>query len=283
MSSERTTLLTRKSLFGFSLIALSAVYLFAKAPPPLADEAFGRPDGEEVPVARLFETINLMNAASRKIYTRRIVGAGKKAGLKFGEDWDEDGVHKGPLPALFLRLVASKLEAKPVPIGLYLGSDEPINPSNLFTGEQAERFKQVKADKAPQIFAVAGGRQVAMYPDPASVQACVTCHNEHADTPKKDWVLNDIMGATTWTYPAAKLTQRELNDAVAAVYAAIGEAYDEYVQRLSKLEPDLEVAQEWPHEATPRLPDRESFMAAVFEKTAEPVLERLLLKRIASK
>lgn len=42
---------------------------------------------------------------------------------------------------------------------------------------------------------------VFMSPDIAIVKACVTCHNKHAKTPKDNWNMNDVMGATTWLYP----------------------------------------------------------------------------------
>lgn len=152
-----------------------------------------------IPVERLFKTVNDINAAARSIYTSRIVGGGLKAGMKFCEDWADPGVDKGPLPALFLRLVAGELERRPPQIGLYLGSDAQINASNLFTGAQAEAFAKVRATRAGEFQpSNATSPAVAMYPDFASAAPCVSCHNDHPDSPKTDWKLNDVMGATTW-------------------------------------------------------------------------------------
>ena len=34
----------------------------------------------------------------------------------------------------------------------------------------------------------------AVYPDKAVAEACVSCHNHHKDTPKRDFKLDDVMG-----------------------------------------------------------------------------------------
>jgi hypothetical protein len=32
-------------------------------------------------------------------------------------------------------------------------------------------------------------------------QACITCHNDHKDTPKKDFKMGDVMGAVVIRIP----------------------------------------------------------------------------------
>ena len=124
------------------------------------------------------------------------------------------------------------METKPEPLGLYLGSDEPINASNLFSGKQMEQFEVVKNSVAPSFGETETGHLVAMYPDVASAQPCVVCHNEHPDSPKTDWKLNDIMGATTWTYPNKAVTEADLLDSSRAVLAAIEESYSSYLEKV---------------------------------------------------
>ena len=41
----------------------------------------------------------------------------------------------------------------------------------------------------------------AIYPDKAVAQACVTCHNEHKDTPKKDFKMGQTMGGVVLRIP----------------------------------------------------------------------------------
>jgi len=41
----------------------------------------------------------------------------------------------------------------------------------------------------------------AVYPDVAVAEACVTCHNEHIDTPKTDFKIGDVMGGVVIRVP----------------------------------------------------------------------------------
>jgi len=41
----------------------------------------------------------------------------------------------------------------------------------------------------------------AIYPDVAVAEACVKCHNEHEDTPKKDFKIGDVMGGVIIRIP----------------------------------------------------------------------------------
>ncbi|GAA6181909.1 hypothetical protein NBRC116594_33470 [Shimia sp. NS0008-38b] len=256
----------------FSCIAL---YLFATSPPELTDGDVSTYACQHE-VEDLFEAVNHINAAARGIYTKRIVGGGMAAGLKFGEEWREPDVEQGPLPALFLRETAAHLEAMPPRLGLYLGSDAPVNQSNLFGAGQMKAFTQVKLTRAP-VFAkdeIAG--HVAMYPDLASVTPCVRCHNEHPDSPKKDWVLNDVMGATTWTYPSTYLSTEEFWSVVEAMFSAVSKTYVSFLAKTAQFSKTPMLGTQWPEAARYHLPNNEVFMAAVRAKAA-PELIRIML------
>ncbi len=41
----------------------------------------------------------------------------------------------------------------------------------------------------------------ALYPDIAVAEACTKCHNEHEDSPKKDFKIGDVMGAVVIRIP----------------------------------------------------------------------------------
>ena len=89
-----------------------------------------------------------------------------------------------------------------------------------------------------------------MYPDYASAKACVTCHNEHEKTPKKDWVLNDMMGATTWSYPRKEVSVAEVLRYTTVLRSAALETYGLYLTKLTtfKASPVPVVATQWPKE-----------------------------------
>ncbi len=256
-------------------LVVLGIYLFVSAPEPLPQAGVAASE-RSVPIGGVFDTIDAINAGARKIYTAKIVGEGKKAGLKFDENWHKDDVEAGPLPALYMRLIAEKLQKKTPQIGLFLGSDNPISPSNLFKGEQDKRFQQIKADRKPQKFEMPDGFQVAMYADIASAQPCVTCHNEHKDTPKKDWKLDDVMGASTWTFERGQVTPDEYRQIVAVVYEAVEEAYADYLAKAQRFAHPPGIGMDWPASGQYTLPDETIFMNAVLVETGKASLKDLL-------
>ncbi|WP_270730607.1 c-type heme family protein [Shimia sp. Alg240-R146] len=263
----------------FGLFGSLMIYLFATAPEALPDQTAATAGRCNFEVTALFDGVNAINDAARSIYTKRIVGGGKEAGLKFGEDWQEPGVEKGPLPALFLRLTAARLETKPPQLGLYLGSDAPINKSNMFTEEQLVGFATVEADRAP-VFSVSGqGRAIGMYPDVAGVAPCVDCHNDHEDSPKTDWKIGDVMGATTWTYPADAVSADDYFATLEAMFDSVEEAYQQYLDKTLGFAEPVTQAQEWPGAGLRILPEKAAFMAKVRAQAAPALLNAFLPHR----
>ncbi|SFK64539.1 c-type heme family protein [Shimia haliotis] len=263
-------------IFVAGVFGCLMVYLFATAPVALPDNETANKGRCHFAVATLFDGVNAINDAARSLYTQKIVGNGKLAGLAFGEDWQEPGVEKGPLPALFLRLTAARLEAKPPRMGLYLGSDAPINRSNLFSPEQLVSFETVKATRAPVFMTSQSGGHVGMYPDVAGVAPCVDCHNEHKDSPKTDWKLGDVMGATTWTYPDAMVSADEYVLVVEAMLASVQEAYQQYLDKAAGFEEPVEQAKEWPDKGRRYLPTPVMFMAEVRAQAAPSLVNALM-------
>ncbi|MGB1397800.1 MAG: hypothetical protein ACPG7R_08170, partial [Planctomycetota bacterium] len=103
------------------VLVLLIVWSAASAPTPLPEE--GRLGGSaEIPIREVLTTIAAENDAVRSLYTKKIVGEGKKVGLKFDEDWEKENVQAGPLPALFLSKAAASLQKQQIGIELILGS-----------------------------------------------------------------------------------------------------------------------------------------------------------------
>lgn len=278
MKDIAQTLTLKKIAVSLSLV-VAGIYLFVSAPPQLPEEHSAR-SGEtsRIPVKVLLDSANLVNAAARKIYTERIVTKGQEAGLAFTEDWHRPEVQAGPLPALFLRAVSTKLQEQGASLGLFLGSDQPIVSSNAFKGEQVRYFEALKGDLKPRYFEMPTlRRQVALYADIAVAKGCVSCHNEHPNTPKRDWKLGDVMGATTWTYPNALLSDQELRQGIAQVYDAIEKAYTIYLEKSRQFDEPPSIGQGWPEKGRKQVPDAETFMAAVKDATAPSILMAAVL------
>ena len=262
-------------LVALSLAALT-VYLFVSAPPALP-ETGEQPGAGAIPIERVLETVAAENDIVRTLYTQEIVGKGRLAGLRYDEHWQKPEIQAGPLPALFLREAARSLQTKPVPLGLFLGSDFPISSANRFDGAQTAIFERIRLDRKPRYFYASDtGLHTAMFPDVAGVEGCVSCHNEHPESPRKDWKLNDVMGATTWTYPMATVGPSEYLQIVAAVRASFADAYAAYLEEVQTFPSAPEVGDRWPADGF-YLPSGEVFMAEFAKRASSATVDRLLV------
>lgn len=271
--------MTRAARFWGLLVASALVllgYLFFTAPEPLVSAS---PERHTLSTPEALTLLAHENDVTRTLFTKAIVGAGKPKGLAFSEHWTDPDVIAGPLPALFLRGVAAHLAASEVPLGLYLGSDFPIESSNRFQGRQAEEFAAMRRDPAPRHFTdPTSGEVIGMYPDWASAAACVSCHNEHECTSKTDWVLGDLMGATTWSYPEDSVTTDEFIDMLEAYRAGVSEVWSAYLGEIASL-PDSArppVGPTWPAQAQWGLPDARTFQDSIMQLSAPALLGTLL-------
>lgn len=269
--------INRIDIIVLSLLAVTGVYLFAQSPAPLVET--NQAKGELIPVNTMFEMVAEENNNARKLWTKQIVVAGTKSGLKFGEEWHEKGVDQGPLPALFLREVATHLEKSPVPLSLFLGSDYPISSANKFIGKQAESFQKMRDTNGESQFFYSEDveRYTAMFADNVVVKGCATCHNEHPDSPKTDWVLNDIMGATTWAYPKGYVTRDESVLILSELRDAFGKAYTSFLDKLQTYKKPPTLGVKWPVDGY-FIPTADVFFDR-FENSAAVSTLRFLLKK----
>ena len=257
------------------LVILLIVWSAVSAPVPLPDEG-DRGSRAHIPIQEVLTTIAAENDAVRTLYTSKIVGAGKKVGLKFDERWEDEGVDAGPLPALFLSQAAASLDRQQIGIELILGSHMPITPTNAFKGDQITRFEKILESRKPEFFTDSRTqRETAMFPDFGGAPACVSCHNEPPASPKTDWKLNDVMGATTWSYPHATVSSAEYLEIVGGVREAFRDAYRSYLTKIESFENRPEIGSRWPAEGF-FIPDEETFMAAFEDEITIETFQRLL-------
>ena len=252
-------------LRALTLLGLSAlcIYLFVTAPPPLPDEGEAGA-GTTIPMEQAFAVLAAENDEARRLWTQEIVGAGKKVGLSFDEDWEREEVEAGPLPALFLKETARQMQRMSTDLTFFLGSDAPIKEANRFEGQQALEFAEIRATGEPQFFEDTEHQdQVAMFPDVASAAACVSCHNDHVDSPRDDWTLHEVMGATTWTYPAKAVSLQELLQLTEIYRASTRGAYERYLEMAASFEDPPVIGDQWPRDGERVLPSADAFMEAV--------------------
>lgn len=271
-STPRPTWRSLLAIMGATVAVLA--YLFVTAPPPLAATTPSEPAA--IPIHRVFAILEAENDAARALWTEEIVERGKLVGLAFGETWREPSVEAGPLPALFLRETARELERRGERLSLFLGSRYPINAANRFTGPQLARFTSLEVRGEPQVFFDPTTRlQTGMFSDRAVAEACVRCHNEHQESPKRDWTTGAIMGATTWMYPDERIGVPRALALIAALRGSIRSAYVTYLQKVGTFARPPTIGPRWPRDGY-ALPSADVFMRELARRTSEVTLGELL-------
>jgi adenylate cyclase len=269
--------MNKQSFFIATLVLVALItYLFATAPPELGEVSDGVNQANFVAYQDALTIAEAESDVVRALWTKEIVGQGQKAGLSFDEQWRRPDVQAGPLPALFLREIAASIAKSQVRLNLFLGSDFPINEANLFDENQRQKFELVKEREAPQFFYSKDTQlYTAMFPDVAVVDTCVTCHNTHKESPKQDWKLGDIMGATTWLYPNQVLELDELMSVLTVLRQGFREAYSAYLAKVNTFPNPPVIGEKWPRDGY-YLPSVELFMREVSQQTSPHTLEAIL-------
>ena len=266
-------MLNKKFLSFILLMVMMIIYLFVTAPPPLSEHDN---TGVRLPTRAVLQLANEENKLARALYTREIVQAGKKQGLKFDEQWQEKDIIAGLLPAQFLRETATYLEKSPVRLGLYLGSDYPINKVNQLTGKQLAIFNQIKQSRQDHYFHLKDDQTyVYMSPDSAIAKACVRCHNKHKQTPKKDWQLDDVMGATTWLYPTETISLAEAMGLLNELRNGFAFAYGYFIHEIKQLSPQPVIGTKWPKDGY-YVPNQNVFMQELSQQASTQTLGKLM-------
>ena len=265
---------TKQFIINFMFLLAISIFLIVTAPLPLP--ATSDTQAATVDVNYVFEMLEAENDAARATWTKDIVKPGKRVGLEFSEDWREKELDAGPLPALFLRETAKNMERNPLRLSLFLGSDFPISPSNKFIDIQLAKFNQLKKTAKPQFFLQKDtALYTAMFADMAISPVCVDCHNDHKDSAKKDWKLNEMMGATTWMYPKQAMTLKEAMALLNLLRNSIKTAYSRYVNKAATFKTPPDIGKKWPEQGY-YLPDANEFMSKVKSRASVLTLNLLL-------
>lgn len=146
--------------------------------------------------------------ADRTNYTKLIVqrlGPNGAGVITPKEEWKD--LHDGaPLPAQMFRAGAEAVRDLNDTFTYSLQSTWPINKQNGPKTEMEKEGLQFISDNPGENFygtEELGGTKyyTAVYPDVAVAEACVSCHNEHKDTPKTDFKIGDVMGGVVIRVP----------------------------------------------------------------------------------
>jgi HAMP domain-containing protein len=139
-----------------------------------------------------------------------------------------------PLPAALVHLVSASVNSRGARSHtIDLLSLDAVNPEKnplKIGGSQTEvsAMQFLQSEKNPLAYreAVSGegtdARYVLWYPDIASAEACVNCHNGLGGGHKNDWVKGDVMGSIKVTVPMGTDLEDAKSSAVRIVLLVLG-------------------------------------------------------------
>ncbi|MCP4254774.1 MAG: DUF3365 domain-containing protein [Candidatus Scalindua sp.] len=197
---------------------------------------------------QLAKVVSKQVTTDRAYYTKNVIGKLKKesADFKAGANYHE---HAGAiaLPATFVRETSESLDEN---AGYHydLVSKWNINKKmDLSDGFEENAWQSLSQDaKTPYAeFVSVGSRVEYRYAtaDIANVKGCVSCHNSHPDSPKKDFKLGDLMGILVVSTPVTQdpkvaqilITLGEDNANGASVSESVGKLLDDILARRALL------------------------------------------------
>ncbi len=154
---------------------------------------------------RVADYLHAVIEADRSFYTSQVVNRMQERGIvRATEHWENEGTL--PLPAQFLQHSGQMVAENGSGIRYRLIGLYPINqrnsPATPFERKALESFSG--SPSQPVRGVVTSGKKryfQAIYPDRAISAACVSCHNQHPLSPKRDFKLNDVVGAIAITIP----------------------------------------------------------------------------------
>lgn len=157
------------------------------------------------------DALHMVMEADRAVYTKKVVNrlTQKEKVITASEHFEDDKAL--PLPAQMFRFgaesVAEKAETNPdMNFAYSLQSLWPVNKQNAPKTEAEKTGLQYVVDNPGKNYYTIeelGDKKyfTAVYADVAVAPVCVSCHNEHKDSPKTDFKIGDTMGGVVIRIP----------------------------------------------------------------------------------
>jgi hypothetical protein len=191
---KRTVLLA--GAFGASLVLMGFL--------GFGEQKSGGLDPEDVA-----DMLHAVMEADRSVYTKAVVQRLTLLDkvIEASEHFTDEKAL--PLPAQMFRMGAEAAAEKTTKFSYSLLSLTPINKqNNPRTDVEREGMEAVAANQTENFYGEEnlGSKHyfTAVYPDIAVAEACVKCHNEHKDSPRRDFKLGDVMGAVVVRIPLSE-------------------------------------------------------------------------------
>jgi Protein of unknown function (DUF3365) len=155
---------------------------------------------------QMADALHAVLAADRTVYTRLIVNRlqNEEKVIKATEHWKDD--KSLVLPAQMFRYGSEEVAKTNKDFSYSLLSAWPVNKQNApRTPVEKEALDAVAAKPTEAFYKeeTLGGKKyfTAVYADRAVAPACITCHNAHKDSPRKDFKIGEAMGGVVIRIP----------------------------------------------------------------------------------
>jgi hypothetical protein len=150
------------------------------------------------------DALHSIMEADRTVYTKLIVNRlqNQEKVIKASEHWQDEKALV--LPAQMFRYGSEHVAEKGAKFSYSLLSLWPVNKqNNAKTPVEKEGLKAILKGDPYYTTETLGGKKyfTAIYPDKAVAKACITCHNDHKDSPRKDFKMGDVMGGVVLRLP----------------------------------------------------------------------------------
>jgi hypothetical protein len=160
----------------------------------------------QVSYKEMADALHAVMESDRTVYTRMVVNRlqNEEKVIKASEHFKDDKAL--PLPAQMFRFGSEMVAEKKMGFSYSLQSLWPINKQNApKTALEKKGLEAVAADGSKAFYGeeTLGKTKyfTAIYADKAVAPACITCHNEHKDTPKNDFKIGQAMGGVVLRIP----------------------------------------------------------------------------------
>ena len=172
----------------------------------VAAMAYAASAAAQVSYKDMADALHAVMESDRTVYTRMVVNRlqNEEKVIKATEHFKDDKTL--PLPAQMFRFGAEMVAEKKMGFSYSLLSLWPVNKQNLpKTAVEKKGLEAVAKDPAKPFYGeeTLGKTKyfTAVYADRAVAPACVSCHNEHKDSPKTDFKLGQTMGGVVLRIP----------------------------------------------------------------------------------
>ncbi len=152
------------------------------------------------------DALHAVMNADRSVYTKLIVNRlqNEEKIIKASEHWKDDKALV--LPAQMFRFGAEQVAESGARFSYSLLSEWPVNKQNAPKTEvEKTGLKAIAANPAQPYYKeeTLGGKKyfTAVYPDRAVAKAYISCHNDHKDSPRRDFKISDVMGGVVIRIP----------------------------------------------------------------------------------